>query len=131
MALKERHLLGLLAVRSEIAQFQQAGDSQARPLGLTHVQHHVLLSLRGHPHEVGPRVGDVARTLGIAGPSAVELVARMAAAGLLQRLPDADDRRATRLRLTRLGERLMHELGEGHLPHLRGLAGRAVSLLAD
>ena len=131
MALAERHLHGLLAVRSDIAQFQQLGDSDARPLGLTHVQHHVLLTLRGHPHQAGPRVGDVARTLGIAAPSAVELVTRMAAAGLLQRLPDVEDRRATRLRLTHLGERLMHELGEGHLPRLRGLATRAVTLLAD
>ncbi len=131
MALADRHLHGLLAVRSDLAEFQRAGDSDARPLGLTHVQHHVLLSLRGHPHPAGPRVGDVARALGIAGPSAVELVTKMAAAGLLQRLPDAQDRRATRLRLTALGERLMHELGEAHLPRLRGLTARAVTLLAD
>jgi len=54
----------------------------------------------------------------------------MATAGLLQRLPDTEDRRATRPRLTRLGKRLIYELGEAHLPRLRRLVARAVTLLA-
>lgn len=44
MTLADRHLLGLLSVLSELAECQRVGDSDARPLGLTHVQHDVLLN---------------------------------------------------------------------------------------
>ncbi len=131
MALTDRHFAGLLAVRSSFADFERLGEREARELGLSHVQHHVLLSLRGHPESVGPRIADVARALGIASPSAVELVARLASSGLLQRLPDPADRRATRLRLTALGERVMHQLSDNHLPRLRELTAKGVALLAD
>lgn len=130
-ALTDRHFAGLLAVRSAIATFERTGEREARTAGLTHVQHHVLLTLRGHPEEVGPRVTDIAQALGVASPSAVELVARMVSAGLLSRRPDAGDGRATRLRLTERGERLMHQLSETHLPRLRELTTRGTTLLAD
>ncbi len=127
----DRHLAGLLTVRNGIAAFEGTGSREARSAGLTHVQHHVLLALRGHPEPDGARVADIAHALSIASPSAVELVARMVAAELLTRRPDPRDRRATRLQLTRLGERLMHQLGEAHLPRLRELTSRGVVLLAD
>ncbi len=129
--LSDRHYAGLLAVRSAIASFERAGEREARSAGLTHVQHHALLTLRSHPEQAGPRVADIAHALGVASPSAVELVARMVTAGLLTRRPDPDDGRATRLRLTELGERLMHQLSESHLPRLRELTSRGVHLLAD
>lgn len=131
MALTDRHFAALLAVRSDLAEFDSLGEREARVLGLTHVQSHVLLGLRAHGHPVGPRVADVARALRIASPSAVELVTRLATAGLLQRLPDPTDRRASRLRLTDLGERVMHQLSESHLPRLRDLSARAASSLAE
>jgi len=130
-ALTDRHLAGLLAVRNAIAAFERTAGRESRAAGVTHVQHHALLSLRGHPEAAGPRVADVAHALSIASPSAVELVARMVSAGLLSRRPDAADGRVTRLRLTDLGERLMHQLGEAHLPRLRELTSRGVLLLAD
>lgn len=129
--LTDRHLAGLLAVRSAIATFERTGEREARSAGLTHVQHHALLTLRSHPEQAGPRVADIAHALGVASPSAVELVARMVAAGLLLRRPDPGDGRVTRLRLTELGERLMHQLGEAHLPRLRDLTTRGVDLLTD
>lgn len=129
--LTDRHFSGLLAVRSALAAFERTGEREARELGMTHVQHHVLLSLRGHAEPGGPRIGDVARALGIASPSAVELVARMVSAGLVQRFPDPRDGRATRLRLTELGDGLMHQLSEGHLPRLRELTARSTQLLAE
>jgi len=98
---------------------------------LSHVQHHVLLSVRGHPLQVGPRVADVAQALRIASPSAVELIARLVRAGLVQRHPDPQDRRATRLALSELGDRVVHQLSQDHLPRLRELTSRAAALLHD
>lgn len=129
--LTERHFAGLLAVRSGIAAFERLGEREARAIGATHAQHHVMLSLRGHTDPGGPTVKDVARALGVSSPSAVELIARMVSAGLLQRHSDPGDARVTRLRLTELGERLMHQLSEGHLPRLRELVSRGVEHLAE
>ena len=131
VVLTDRHFAGLLAVRSAIAEFERTGEREARSAGLTHVQHHALLTLRGHGEQIGPRVADVAHSLGISSPSAVELVARMVSAGLLSRRPDLDDGRVTRLRLTELGERLMHQLSQAHLPRLRELTTRGVQHLAE
>jgi len=131
MVLKDRHFAGLLAVRSDLAEFNSGGERLAQQLGLSHVQHHVLLSVRGDPLQVGPRVADVARALSIASPSAVELIARLVRAGLVQRQPDPTDRRATRLRLTELGDRAVHQLSQDHLPQLRELTSRATALLND
>lgn len=129
--LTDRHYAALLAVRSAIATFERSGEREARAAGLTHVQHHVLLSLRGQPDRAEPRVSDVAHALGIASPSAVELIARMVTAGLLSRRPDPHDARVTRLRLTEVGEQLMRQLSQAHLPRLRELTTRGASLLAD
>ncbi|MGI3784214.1 MAG: MarR family winged helix-turn-helix transcriptional regulator [Janthinobacterium lividum] len=129
--LTERHFGGLLAVRSGIAAFERLGERDARALGTTHTQHHVLLTLRGHPHPDGATVKDVASALGVASPSAVELVARMRTAGLLERHADARDARVTRLELTPLGEQLLYQLAEAHLPRLHRLVTRGVDQLAD
>jgi len=129
--LTERHFAGLLAVRSGIAVFEQLGERDARALGTTHTQQHVLLSVRSHPDPAGPTVKDVAAALGVASPSAVELIARMVTGNLLERDRDPADGRVTRLKLTPLGEQLLHQLAEAHLPRLRQLVRRGVDHLAD
>ncbi len=130
--LTDRHFAGLLGVRSAIAVFERTGEREARAVGATHAQHHVLLALRGHRDDDGaPTVKDVAAALGVASPSAVELIGRMVGAGLLERSPDGRDARLTRLHLPALGQRLVTELSEGHLPRLRELTRRGVELLRD
>ncbi len=130
-SLTEEHISGLLEIRTAIAAFEHAGERDARLLGLTHVQHHALLAVRADTHDIGPRVADLAKVLSIASPTAVELIARMVAAGLLTRVPDQDDRRSSRLRVTPRGERLMTKLSERHLPQLRDLTNRGAALLDD
>jgi DNA-binding MarR family transcriptional regulator len=129
--LTEQHLGGLLAVRSGIAAFESRGERDARALGTTHTQHHVLLTVRGPAHPAGATVKEVAAALGVASPSAVELITRMRTAGLLERHPDSRDARVTRLALTPLGEQLLHQLAESHLPRLRQLVTLGVDQLAD
>lgn len=130
--LTDRHFAGLLGVRTGIAVFQRISEREARLAGASHTQHHVLLALRGHPEpDGGPTVKDVAAALGVASPSAVELIARMVEAGLLQRFADPEDGRVTRLHLTSLGHRLLHQLSEPHLPRLRELTRRSVEFLKE
>ena len=130
--LTDKHFAGLLGVRTAIAVFERTAEKDARVAGATHVQHHVLLALRGHRDvENAPTVKDVAAALGVASPSAVELIGRMVGAGLLERSSDGRDARVTRLHLTALGDRLVHELSEGHLPRLRELTRRGVQALSE
>jgi MarR family transcriptional regulator for hemolysin len=58
----------------------------------------------------GARQNDLARSLGIEGPSLVRLLDRLAAAGLLLRREDASDRRAKTLHLTAEGRALVAKL---------------------
>jgi DNA-binding MarR family transcriptional regulator len=53
----------------------------------------------------GLRVGDLAAAMEITVGGASKLVDRVAAAGLIRRTPDPDDRRASRLSLTTSGRR--------------------------
>lgn len=58
----------------------------------------------------GARQNDLARSLGIEGPSLVRLLDRLAAAGFLERREDPSDRRAKTLHLTDEGRRLVARL---------------------
>ena len=66
----------------------------------------------------GPTIGDVADALLLRHHSAVELIDRAEAAGLVRRRPDADDQRVVRLSLTALGSRRLRQLTERHLEEL-------------
>ena len=129
--LTDQRLAGLLKARTGLAAFIQLSEREARAAGTTHAQHHVMLALHSHDGDADPTVKDVAAALGVASPSAVELIARMVAAGLLDRRADPDDGRVTRLHLTRVGRKLMHQLSDNHLPKLRDLHLRGLDLLAD
>ena len=63
-------------------------------------------------HGDGPRLGDVAKALRIAPRSATEVVDRLQDRGLVERLPNAVDRRATCVRLTDVGRRTVRELAD-------------------
>ncbi|MEA2460625.1 MAG: hypothetical protein QOH90_802, partial [Actinomycetota bacterium] len=84
--------------------FLRWSEEQARRHGLTPAQHQLLLSIRGHRGDRGPTIKDAADKLLLKHHSAVELVDRAEAAGLLKRAPDPDDQRMVRLALTDAGK---------------------------
>jgi DNA-binding MarR family transcriptional regulator len=112
----------LLAFRVSLRSFQRWSEDQARAAGLTHVQHQLLVAIKGHPGDVPPAIGDLAGYLMLRHHSAVELVDRAEAADLVRRSTDADDARVVRVRLTRRGDRLVTELTESHIAELHKLA---------
>src|SRR5919199_1717136 len=95
----------LLKFRTGMRQFLKWSESEAERHGLTPTQHQLLLAVRGHDHHRGPTIGDVADCLLLRHHSAVELVDRAEAAGLVRRVSDPDDRRLVRLALTPRGEK--------------------------
>lgn len=112
----------LLELRTGLRRFLRWSEKQATRAGLTPAQHQLLLAVRGHDHPRGPTVGDVAAYLLLRPHSAVGLVDRAAAAGLLTRTPDPDHGSTVRLELTPDGRRRLEVLSEQHLEELVHLA---------
>jgi DNA-binding MarR family transcriptional regulator len=119
----------LLAFRMRLRTFQRWSEDQAQALGLTHVQHQLLVAIKGHPGDQPPTISDLAGYLLQRHHSTVELVDRAAAAGLVRRVADAVDGRVVRVRLTLLGDRLLTELTPAHLTELQQLAAALNDLL--
>jgi DNA-binding MarR family transcriptional regulator len=111
----------LLRFRTGLRRFLRWSAEQAAAAGLTSAQHQLLLAIRGHPDPRGPTVGDVARYLFLRHHSAVELIDRAQAAGLLERRTDQDDSRAVRLHLTGPGQQRLETLTAAHLEELSRL----------
>ena len=112
----------LLEFRVALREFQRWSEDQAEAAGLTHVQHQLLVAIKGHPGNQPPAVGDLAGYLLLRPHSTVELIDRAEAAGLVERAPDENDRRVVRIRLTSAGDRIVQRLTQAHLDRLHELA---------
>ena len=116
----------LLAFRDGLRRFIHWSEDQAKSVGLTGSQHQLLLAIRGHGSQ--PSVRDVASHLLLRHHSAVELVDRAVAAGLVARMGDPDDQRIVRLGLTEAGEAKVRALAAAHLEELSRLRPQFESL---
>ena len=121
------HLLGF---RTSLRRFQRWSEDQARAAGLTHVQHQLLVAVKGHPGGKPPTVSDLAGYLLLRHHSVVELIDRTGAAGFVRRITDASDGRLVRVRLTARGVRCLNELTPAHLVELHSLAAVLDELVA-
>jgi DNA-binding MarR family transcriptional regulator len=128
VTLEQRHYERLLDFRTGLRRFLRWSADRAITAGLTPAQHQLLLAIRGHRDPAGPTISDVAGYLLIRHHSAVELVDRAVAAGLVERGQDADDSRAVRLRLTRDGSERLALLTSAHLEELERLAPQLEAL---
>jgi DNA-binding MarR family transcriptional regulator len=129
----------LLAFRTSLRRFLHWSHSQAQAVGLTLAQHQLMVAVKGHPGGKDLAISDLAGYLLLRHHSAVELVGRAAAAGLVERYADAKDGRITRVRLTADGEArpggtspARHsERGDGGWAARQRLAGTADARRAD
>lgn len=114
----------LLEFRTGLRRFLRWSEEQARAVGLSPAQHQLMLAVRGHPDAKGPTIGDVAEYLLLRHHSAVELVDRAEAAGLVRRGRDRDDHRIVRLHLTARGAEKLRRLTASTLQELARLSPR-------
>ena len=119
----------LLAFRVALRRFQRWSEDQAGAAGLTHVQHQLLVAIKGHPGGVPPSVGQIADYLLLQSHSAVGLVDRAEAAGLVRRFPDPDDARVARVELTEIGDWLVTRLTKVTLAEMHKLAAALNALV--
>ncbi|MGH9211535.1 MAG: MarR family winged helix-turn-helix transcriptional regulator [Acidimicrobiales bacterium] len=120
--LSEADYQRLLEFRTGLRRFEHWSQQQAAEVNLTPAQHQLILAVRGHPHERGPTIGDIARYLQLHHNSAVGLVDRAEAAGLVRRVADPSDARIARLELTPPARRRLERLAAAHIEELSRLA---------
>lgn len=95
------------------------------PPALTLPQFDVLAQLWRRPEGMTP--GELTRELLVTAGNVTVIVARLAALGLVERLPVPQDRRAVRLRLTGRGRRLMARAIPRHRREVEALLGRVAA----
>ena len=120
----------LLAFRTGLRRFLSWSGQQAEAAGITPAQHQLLLAVRGHPDHRGPTVGEVAGYLLVRHHSAVELIDRAEAAGLVARQADPEDARTVRLALTAHGTERLEVLAASHIEELARLNSEMHALWA-
>jgi DNA-binding MarR family transcriptional regulator len=116
--------------RYALRSFLRFSEAAAEEVGLTAQHYQALLAVcaaaDGHV-----TINDLARQLLIRHNSAVGLVDRLTAQGLLTREPSAEDGRKVYLRLSSKGDRVLQELAEVHREELRRIGPQLEALLHE
>jgi DNA-binding MarR family transcriptional regulator len=120
--LTEKQWRTLLTFRVALRGFLHWSETQAASVGLTPAQHQLLVAIRGHGGKEDPTITDVAGYLFIRHHSAIGLVERTAAMGLVERYRDGADQRLVRLALTPAGHERVNALASAHLEEIARLA---------
>ncbi|MGH7100298.1 MAG: MarR family winged helix-turn-helix transcriptional regulator [Stellaceae bacterium] len=112
-----------------IRRFLEFSQRAAGRTGLTSRHHQALLAIKGFRRDDPPTIGDLAERLRIRPHSAVELVDRLAEAGLITRIHDPHDRRRVLLALTEAAEEHLASLSAIHLEELHALRPALLEIL--
>ena len=120
----------LASFRYALRSFLRFSESAAEKVGLTAQHYQALLTVcAGAGRHV--TINDLAQQLLIRHNSAVGLVDRLTAQGLLAREPSAEDGRKVYLRLTAKGDRVLEKLAEVHREELRRIGPQLEALLHE
>ncbi len=121
----------LAEFRYTLRRFLEFSEDAAREVGLTPRQHQALLAIKGF-RDPGPMtVRDLAEQLRVRHNSAVELVDRLADAGLVSRQPDREDQRRAVLVLTGRAEKRLAELSTAHLEEIARIEPELMRIVGE
>src|SRR4051812_47481964 len=112
----------LAEFRYQIRKFLHFSDYAVEAAGLGKGQYQLMLSIKGMPSDMRPRIRDLANRLKIQHHSAVELINRLEAGGYVRRERGSEDRREVLLALTPKGEKVLEELALHHHEQLQDAA---------
>lgn len=119
----------LAEFRYQIRRFLSFSDQAVQDAGLERGQYQLMLTIKGMPEGMRPRIRDLANRLRVKHNSAVELINRLEAGGYVHRERAEDDRREVLLALTGKGEKVLGELALHHHQQLQESAPRLVAAL--
>jgi DNA-binding MarR family transcriptional regulator len=121
----------LAAFRYEIRRFLAFSEQAARDAGIEPQQHQLLLAVRGLPEDARPTIGTIADRLCVKHHTAVALVDKLEASGLIERDRSARDRREVLLRVTSDGEALLRALSSMHHDQLQTVGPQMIRALQN
>ena len=120
--LSNQRYQALAAFRKALREFLHFSEEAALEAGVAPQQHQAMLVIRassaGNSEDGIVTIGDLAAQLQVKHQSAVGLVNRMEAAGLVRKTQDAGDRRRMCVRLSKRGHRLLEKLAAAHAAEL-------------
>lgn len=122
-------LQALAEFRHQLRSFLQFSEQASHGANLHPQQHQLLLQVAGVHDGIPATIAYAAERLGLRHHSAVELVNRSVAEGLLTRTEDPEDGRRVLLVITAKGRRILDSLSEYHVRELRELGPRLVRAL--
>jgi DNA-binding MarR family transcriptional regulator len=105
---------GLAGFRLVLRRFLASSEVLCRDAGVTPQQYQAMLAIKTRPGET-LAMKDLAEQLLLTPHAAVQLVDRLARAGLACRKPSAEDRRSVCVELTGIGEELLDRVAGAHL----------------
>ncbi|HTH97663.1 MAG TPA: MarR family transcriptional regulator [Stellaceae bacterium] len=117
MSIDPRIYDGLAGFRYALRQFMAYSEALTADAGVTAQQYHALLIIRTYPPE-GIMIKELADQLLIQHHGAVQLVDRLANAGLVQRQRSPNDGRSVLIVITETGEGLLEDLATHHIQEL-------------
>ena len=109
----------LAEFRARIRRFVHFSEDLARRSGVEPAQYQLMLAVKGAPGDHPPTITYLCDVLQVRHHSAVELVNRTEARGLVARFREAPDRRLVFVRLTESGERTLAALATDHVAELQ------------
>jgi DNA-binding MarR family transcriptional regulator len=115
----KEELQALAGFRRALRQFLAFSERAAAEVGMTMQWYQALLVIKTYRDGEPISVGELAAELMIRDHSAAELVSRLAAANVVRRKTDIDDRRRSLLIITAHGDRRLAQLAAEHLKRLR------------
>jgi len=118
----------LAEFRYQLRRFQRFSEHAARAVDLEPQQHQLLLAIRGS-RDGSLTIGAIAERLQIQHHSAVELVARAEARGLVSRARGEADRRQVFVDVTETGADMLRELASSHHRELLTAAPELIRIL--
>jgi DNA-binding MarR family transcriptional regulator len=121
----------LAAFRYEIRKFLAFSEQAARDAGIEPQQHQLLLAVRGLPEGSRPTIGTIAERLCVKHHTAVALVDKLEAIGLVARERGSEDRREVLLRLTPAGEAVLRTLSSLHRQQLQSAGPEVIRALHE
>jgi DNA-binding MarR family transcriptional regulator len=119
----------LAEFRFALRRFTRFSDTAVGEVGLTPQQHQALLAIRGFPGREQITIGELAERLQIKHHSAVGLVNRLEAEGLIDRSTAPHDRRKVFISLTQRGLSILEKLSSTHREELLWLSPQLRLLL--
>jgi DNA-binding MarR family transcriptional regulator len=115
--------------RYQLRCFLAFSEAAAQEAGIEPQQHQALLALKAAPAGVPPTVGHIAARLLLKHHSAVGLVNRLEASGLVARESSNSDARQVLVKLTPIADRLLQRLSLAHRTELEATGPRLAAAL--